>query len=181
MLTSDPHIYAVGDVVQTFNFITGQPMSIPLAGPASRQARVAADNIAGLSCEYTGAQGTGIIKVFDMTVAFTGLSERDAEREGIKYDKITFSHPPRAAYYMMAHKMTIKVVFGEKDGKILGAQLIGFEGVDKRCDSLAMAIRMGATASDLLETDFAYSPPFGTPKDPVNVAGQIISNMLRNN
>lgn len=180
MLTSDPHIYAVGDAVQTYNFITGKPMTIPLAGPAGRQARVAADNIAGQSCEYAGAQGTGIIKIFDMTVAFTGLSERDAEREGIKCGNVLFAHAPRAGYYMGGREMKIKVVFGEKDGKILGAQLVGFEGVDKRCDILAMAIRMGATASDLAETDFAYSPPFGTPKDPVNVAGQIIGNMLKN-
>lgn len=180
MLTSDPHIYAVGDVVQAYSFITGKPLTVALAGPASRQARVAADNIAGQPSEYAGAQGTGIIKIFDMTVAFTGLSERDAERDGIKYGKVIFTHAPRAGYYMGGRDMQIKVVFGEKDGKILGAQLVGFEGVDKRCDILAMAIRMGATASDLAETDFAYSPPFGTPKDPVNVAGQIISGMLKN-
>lgn len=180
MRTSDPHIYAVGDAVQTYSFITGKPMTVQLAGPAGRQARVAAGNIAGQTCEYAGAQGTGIIKIFDMTVAFTGLSERDAERDGIKYGKIFFTHAPHAGYYMGGREMKIKIVFGEKDGKILGAQLVGFEGVDKRCDILAMAIRMGATAFDLTETDFAYSPPFGTPKDPVNVAGQIIGNMLKN-
>lgn len=179
MLTSDPDIYAVGDVVQTYSFITGQPARVAMAGPASRQARVAADNLAGIASEYGGALGTGIIKLFDMTIAFTGLSERETAQNGLNYDKILIAQPPHTQYYPGGREMNIKIVFDRATGKILGAQLVGFEGVDKRCDVLAMAIRMGATADDLMGTDFAYSPPYGMPKDPINVAGQIINNMMK--
>lgn len=179
MLTSDPNIYAVGDVVQTYNCITGKPAGMPLAGPANRQARTAAGNIAGINCEYQGVQGTGIIKIFEMTAAFTGLSERDAQRDGADYDKVVIKALPCAEYYPGARPMNIKVVFDRVSGKILGAQVVGFEGADKRCDILALAVRMGATYEDLAVTDFAYSPPYGSPRDPVNVIGQVIDNLIK--
>lgn len=179
MRTSDPDIFAVGDAVQTYNHITGKPSGVPLAGPANRQARVAADNIAGADSEYAGTQGSGILKFFDMTVAFTGLSERDALRDGIDAGKAVISALPWAEYYPGARAMTIKAVFDKANGRILGAQAVGFEGADKRCDVLAMAIRMGATYKDLADADLAYSPPYSSPKDPVNVIGQVIGNMMK--
>lgn len=179
MRTSDPDIFAVGDAVQTYNYITGKPAGVPLAGPAGRQARVAADNIAGGSAGYAGTQGSGILKFFDMTIAFTGLSEREAARDGLDFGKAVVSALPRAGYYPGARAMTIKAVFDKSSGRILGAQIVGFDGADKRCDVLAMAIRMGATYKDLMDTDFAYSPPYGSPKDPVNVIGQVIDNLMK--
>lgn len=178
MRTSDPDIYAVGDVVQTYNYITSKPAGVPLAGPASRQARVAADNIAGGDSEYAGTQGSGILKLFDMTVAFTGLSEREAVRNGLSCGRVMISALPCAEYYPGAREMVIKAVFDRMNGRILGSQVVGFEGADKRNDVLAMAIRMGATYKDLAEADLAYSPPYGSPKDPVNVIGQIIGNIM---
>lgn len=178
MLTSDPNIYAVGDAVQTYSCITGKPAVMPLAGPANRQARVAAGNIAGVGGEYQGVQGTGIIKIFEMTAAFTGLSEREARRGGLDYDKINIKALPCAEYYPGGRAMDIKVVFDKTNGKILGAQIAGFEGADKRCDVLALAIRMGATYADLTAADFAYSPPYGSPRDPINIIGQVIGNLI---
>lgn len=178
MRTSDPDIFAVGDAVQTYSCITGKPAGVPLAGPAGRQARVAADNIAGGSAGYAGTQGSGILKFFDMTIAFTGLSEREAARDGLDFDKAVVTALPRAEYYPGARAMTIKAVFAKSSGRILGAQVVGFDGADKRCDVLAMAIRMGATYKDLMNADFAYSPPYGSPKDPVNVIGQVIDNLI---
>lgn len=178
MRTSDPDIFAVGDAVQTYNCVTGRPAGVPLAGPAGRQARVAAGNIAGGDVEYAGTQGSGILKFFDMTIAFTGLSEREAARNGMDYGKAVISALPQAEYYPGGRAMTIKAVFDKGSGRILGAQAVGFEGTDKRCDVLAMAIRMGATYRDLINADFAYSPPYGAPKDPVNVIGQVIGNLM---
>lgn len=178
MRTSDPDIYAVGDAVQTYNHITGKPAGVPLAGPANRQARVAAENIAGWDSEYAGTQGTGILKLFDMTVAFTGLSERDAARDGIDCDKAVISALHSAEYFPDAQRMTIKAIFDRTDGRILGAQVVGFQGADKRCDVLSMAIRMNATYKDLIAVDLAYSPPYGSPRDPVNVVGQVIGGMM---
>lgn len=181
MRTSDPDIYAVGDAVQTYNHITGKPTGVPLAGPASRQARTAAENIAGWDSEYAGTQGTGILKLFDMTVAFTGLSERDAVRNGIDYDKVVISALHCAEYFPDAQKMTIKTIFDKTNGRILGAQVVGFDGADKRCDVLAMAIRMNATYKDLIAADLAYSPPYSSPRDPVNVVGQVIGGLMERN
>lgn len=178
MRTSDHDIYAVGDVTEVRNFITGKPASIALAGPANKQGRIAADNIAGIKSRYGGIQGTGILKIFDMTVAFTGLSEREAERQGLRYDKVLTYHHPHAGYYPGGREMAMKVVFEVPTGKILGVQIVGYTGVDKRCDVLAASIRMGATAHDLTELELAYSPPFGTPRDPVNMTGFVIENIL---
>ncbi len=178
MLTSDPDIYAVGDVTEVRNFITGRPASIALAGPANKQARIAADNIAGIISRYGGIQGTGILKIFEMTVAFTGVGEKEASRLGLNYDKVITYHSPHAGYYPGGREMVMKVIFEIPTGRILGAQIVGYTGVDKRCDVLAASIRMGATAHDLTELELAYSPPFGAPKDPVNIAGFVIENML---
>ncbi len=181
MRTSNPDIYAVGDVTEVKNFITGKPASIALAGPANKQGRTAADNIAGIKSKYGGIQGTGILKIFDMTVAFTGLSEREAVRQGLSFDKVLTYHHPHAGYYPGGMDMAMKTVFEVPTGRILGAQIVGYTGVDKRCDVLAASIRMGATASDLEELELAYSPPFGTPRDPVNMAGSVIENILEGN
>ena len=181
MRTSDPDIYAVGDVTEVKNFITGKPASIALAGPANKQGRTAADNIAGIKSKYGGIQGTGILKIFDMTVAFTGLSEREAVRQGLSFDKVLTYHHPHAGYYPGGMDMAMKTVFEVPTGRILGAQIVGYTGVDKRCDVLAASIRMGATSSDLEELELAYSPPFGTPRDPVNMAGSVIENILEGN
>ena len=178
MMTSDPDIYAVGDVTEVKNFITGKPASVALAGPANKQGRIAADNIAGIKSRYGGIQGTGILKIFDMTVAFTGLSEKEAQRNGLDFDNVLVYHHPHAGYYPGGEEMAMKVVFEVPTGRILGAQIVGRTGVDKRCDVLAASIRMGATAYDLTELELAYSPPFGTPKDAVNMVGFVIENVL---
>lgn len=181
MRTSDPDIFAVGDVVETYSFITGRPVNVQLAGPSTRQARVAAGNIAGLDGEYGGTLGTGIIKFFGLTAAFTGLTEREAAQNGFDCDKVVVTQKHHADYYPGAQEMRLKVVFDRSDGRLLGAQVVGGDGVDKRCDVLAMAIRMGAIADDLAATDLAYSPPYGSPRDIVNTAGQAIGNLMRKN
>lgn len=178
MRTSDSDIFAVGDVTEVKNFITGQPASVALAGPANKQGRIAADNIAGINSRYGGIQGTGALKIFAMTVAFTGLNEKEALKNGLNYDKILIYHRPHAGYYPGGQEMAMKIVFEVPTGRILGAQITGYTGVDKRCDVLAASIRMGATAHDLTELELAYSPPFGTPKDAVNTAGFVIENIL---
>lgn len=177
MLTSDPDIYAVGDAVQVKNFVSGENSLIALAGPANKQGRIAADNIAGRKSEFHGSQGSSVIKLFDMTVASTGLNETLAENAGISYDKsVTFS-ASHATYYPGAQNMTIKTLFEPESGRILGAQIVGFEGVDKRIDVLATAIRAKMTASDLEELDLSYAPPYSSAKDPVNMAGFTIENL----
>jgi len=178
MRTSDPDIYAVGDVTEVKNFITGQPASAALAGPANKQGRIAANNIAGMTTRYGGIQGTGVLKIFDMTVAFTGVSEKEAVRLGLKYDKVLVYHSPNAGYYPGGQEMAMKIVFEVPSGRIIGAQIVGYQGVDKRCDVLAASIRLGATAHDLTELELAYSPPFGTPNDAVNTVGYVIENIL---
>jgi NADPH-dependent 2,4-dienoyl-CoA reductase/sulfur reductase-like enzyme/rhodanese-related sulfurtransferase len=179
MRTSVRDIYAVGDAVEVTDFITGQQTFIPLAGPANKQGRIAADNICGLKSEYTGTQGSSILKVFDLTVAATGINEKTAKKLGIDYDKsFTFS-PSHASYYPGASTMTMKVLFEKRSGKILGAQIIGHEGVDKRCDVIATAIRFGATAHDLTKLELCYAPPYSSAKDPVNIAGYAIENILQ--
>ena len=178
MRTSDPDIYAVGDAVEVVDFVTGQPAMIPLAGPANKQARIAADNICGISSEYAGTQGSAVIKVFDMTVASTGVNEKTAKRLDLNYDKVFLWLPGHAGYYPGSRAMSMKVIFEKGNGKILGAQIAGFDGVDKRCDVLAVAIRAGMTAYDLTQLELCYAPPYSSAKDPVNMAGYIIENVL---
>ena len=178
METQVPGIYAVGDLVETTHFVTGQKTYLPLAGPANRQGRVAADNICGIPSRYTGAQGSSILKLFDLTAASTGINEKTAKALGLDYEKTYLFPANHATYYPGASNLSMKVIFEKKTGKILGAQIIGTEGVDKRCDVLATAIRAGMTAHDLTELELCYAPPFGSAKDPINMTGYIIENIL---
>jgi NADPH-dependent 2,4-dienoyl-CoA reductase/sulfur reductase-like enzyme/rhodanese-related sulfurtransferase len=178
MLTSDPDIYAVGDAVEITDFVTGAPGAVALAGPANKQGRVAADNICGVSAEYTGTQGSSILKVFDLTVATTGSNEKILSRLDLPYDKSFTVSGSHAGYYPGSQSMTIKTLFDPKDGKILGAQIVGADGADKRCDVIATAIRFGATAYDLTRLELCYAPPYSSAKDPVNMAGFVIENLL---
>jgi rhodanese-related sulfurtransferase len=178
MRTSDPDIYAVGDAAETTDFVTGRAAMTPLAGPANKQGRVAADNICGINSEYKGTQGSAVIKIFDMTAAFTGANEKTAKRLGLNYDKVFLWLPGHAGYYPGSRPMSTKVIFEKKNGKILGAQIVGFDGVDKRCDVLAVAIRAGMTAYDLARLELCYAPPYSSAKDPVNMAGYVIENTL---
>lgn len=178
MQTSDPSIFAVGDAVEITHFITGEKCSMALAGPANRQARVAADNICGISSVYEGGQGSSILRAFDMTAAVTGINEKTAKMSDIDYDKVFIYSPSHASYYPGAQNMSIKVLFEKAEGKIIGAQIVGFEGVDKRCDVLAAVIRMGASAHDLTNLELCYAPPYSSAKDPVNMAGYVIENIL---
>jgi peroxiredoxin family protein/TusA-related sulfurtransferase/rhodanese-related sulfurtransferase len=180
MQTSDENIFAAGDAVEVNDFITGQKSFIPLAGPANKQGRIAADNICGIPSTYKGTQGSAILKVFDMTVATTGINERTAQRLNLDYDKSYTYSASHASYYPGAVNMAIKIVFEKKTGKILGAQVTGYDGVDKRCDVLATAIRAGMTAKDLTKLELCYAPPYSSAKDPVNMAGFVIENMLAN-
>ncbi len=177
METSVPDIYAVGDAVQIKNFVTGEDALISLAGPANKQGRIAADNICGGDSHYTGGQGSSVIKIFDMTAAATGINEKTAKSLGIIVDKVILSPMSHAGYYPGGKIMTMKVLFEKENYRLLGAQIVGFEGVDKRIDILATAIRAGMKAYDLTELDLAYAPPYSSAKDPVNMAGYIIENI----
>ncbi len=179
MMTSVPDIYAVGDAVETTEFITGQKAMIPLAGSANKQGRIAADNICGIPSTYQGAQGSSIIKVFDLTVAVTGMREKRAAGMGLDYEKSFTYSASHAKYYPGGSEMVIKTIFEKTTGKILGAQIIGQDGVDKRCDVMATAIRAGMTAHDLTNMELCYAPPYGSAKDPVNFAGYVIENILQ--
>lgn len=178
MRTSDENIYAAGDAVEVTDFVTKQKAMIPLAGPANKQGRIAADNICGILSKYEGTQGSAILKVFDMTVATTGINEKTAKRMGLDYDKSFTYSASHASYYPGAVNMSVKTIFEKKTGKILGAQITGFEGVDKRCDVFAVAIRAGMTAFDLTKLELCYAPPYSSAKDPVNMAGYVIENLL---
>ncbi len=178
METSLPDIYAVGDAVQIKNFVTDTDTLISLAGPANKQGRIAADNICGGDSHYTGGQGSSVIKIFDMTAAATGINERTAKSLGISCDKVILSPMSHAGYYPGGRVMTMKVLFEKETNRLLGAQIIGFEGVDKRIDVLATAIRAGMKATELMELDLAYAPPYSSAKDPVNMAGYIIDNII---
>lgn len=180
METSLPDIYAVGDAVQIQNFITGDDTLISLAGPANKQGRIAADNICGGNSHYTGGQGSSIIKVFDLTAAATGINEHTANEAGISFDKVILSPMSHAGYYPGGKMMTLKVLFEKETYRILGAQIVGYDGVDKRIDVLATAIRAGMKAYDLAELDLAYAPPYSSAKDPVNMAGFMIENIKNN-
>ena len=177
MRTSDPDIYAAGDAVQVCDAVTGAPSLVPLAGPANKQGRIAADNIAGIPSVYRGAQGSSVLKVFDMTAAATGLSERAARAAGLDADSALLFSPEHASYYPGGRNMTLKVVYERAGGRILGAQCIGFGGVEKRIDVLAAAVRAKMTAEDLTDLDLCYAPPYSSAKDPVNMAGYVIGNI----
>ena len=177
METSVSDIYAVGDAVQVKHSVTHQDALIALAGPANKQGRIAADNICGGDSRYRGSQGSSVIKVFDMTAAATGLSETAAKRAGIDTDKVILSPMSHAGYYPGGRVMTMKVVFEKGTYRLLGAQIVGYEGVDKRIDVLATAIAAGMKATALKDLDLAYAPPYSSAKDPVNMAGFMISNI----
>lgn len=177
METSVPDIYAVGDAVQIKNYVTFTKTLISLAGPANKQGRIAADNICGGDSRYTGGQGSSVIKIFDMTAAATGINEKTAKILGIATDKVILSPMSHAGYYPGGKLMTMKVLFQKNSYRLLGAQIVGFEGVDKRIDVLATAIRAEIRAYDLVNLDLAYAPPYSSAKDPVNMAGYMIENI----
>lgn len=177
METSVPDVYAAGDAVQVKHFVTGEGALIPLAGPANRQGRIIADNICGGDSRYRGSQGSSVLKVFDLTAAATGLNETAAKRAGFDVDKVVLSPMSHAGYYPGGRVMTMKVVFEKGTYRLLGAQIVGYEGVDKRIDVLAIAIRAGLPATELKDLDLAYAPPYSSAKDPVNMAGYLIDNL----
>lgn len=178
MKTNIQNIYAVGDAVEAEDFITKSPAFIPLAGPANKQGRIAADNICGIGSEYTGTQGSAVLKLFDMTVATTGINEKIASAAGIDYDKTYIYSGSHASYYPGASNMSIKALWDKKTLKIIGAQIVGFDGVDKRMDVLASSIRFGAKITDLKNLELCYAPPFGSAKDPVNMLGFVAENII---
>ena len=177
MRTNVLDIYAVGDAVEVQNFITKAPAFIPLAGPANKQGRIAADCIAGHSSKYLGSQGSAILKLFDMTVATTGLNEKNAEAAKIEYEKTYLYAASHASYYPGGKGMSIKAIWDKKTLQILGAQIVGFDGVDKRMDILATAIRFHAKITDLASLELCYAPPFGSAKDPINMLGFVAENI----
>jgi NADPH-dependent 2,4-dienoyl-CoA reductase/sulfur reductase-like enzyme/rhodanese-related sulfurtransferase len=179
MRTSDPDIYAVGDMIEVCDTAMDTPAIIALAGPANRQGRIAADHIAGRDSRYTTSQGTSVVLVFEAIGGGTGATERALKRAGVPYRKVYLHPSNHASYYPGAQAMHMKILFSPDDGRLLGAQVVGFEGVDKRIDVLATALRAGLTVFDLEHLELAYAPPFGSAKDPVNMAGFIASNLLR--
>jgi NADPH-dependent 2,4-dienoyl-CoA reductase/sulfur reductase-like enzyme/rhodanese-related sulfurtransferase len=179
MRTSDPDIFAVGDAVEVKDFITGQPTVTALAGPANKQGRIAADNALGRKSLFKGTLGTAVVKVFDLTVASTGANEKALKSQRIPYE-VSFTHSgSHASYYPGAETMAIKLIFTPEQGKILGAQIVGKRGVDKRIDVIATALRGAMTVYDLEELELAYAPPYSSAKDPVNVAGFVAANILK--
>ncbi|MFD1887691.1 FAD-dependent oxidoreductase [Paenibacillus wenxiniae] len=177
MQTNIPHIYAVGDAIEVHDLVLGTPAAIPLAGPANKQGRIAADQIAGIPSTYKGTQGTSIIKVFGLTGASTGSNEKTLQRHNIRYQSVIVHPSSHASYYPGASSMMLKLLFAP-DGRILGAQAVGYEGVDKRIDDIAVAIRFGGNVSDLTELELSYAPPYSSAKDPVNIAGYAADNIL---
>ena len=177
METSVPDIYAVGDAVQVKHYVTGQDAVISLAGPANKQGRIAADNICGGDSRYPGSQGSSVIKVFNLTAAATGINETNAKKAGLDADTVILSPMSHAGYYPGGKLMTMKVVFERGTFRLLGAQIVGYEGVDKRIDVLATAIHAGMTAVQLKDLDLAYAPPYSSAKDPVNMAGFMVDNL----
>ncbi|WP_278247263.1 CoA-disulfide reductase [Beduini massiliensis] len=178
MQTNIEDIYAVGDAVEVKHFITQKDTLISLAGPANKQGRIAADHICGINSRYKGSQGSSILKLFDMQIAATGLNEKEAQTADIDYDYAIITSASHATYYPEAKNMYLKVLFDKADGTILGGQIVGYDGVDKRIDVLATAIRAKMTAYDLTELDLAYAPPFSSAKDPMNMIGFVIENIL---
>ena len=179
METSAADIYAVGDAVQVKHSVTGQDALIALAGPANKQGRIAADNICGGDSRYLGSQGSSVIKVFDMTAASTGINETNAKKAGLDADTVILSPMSHAGYYPGGKVMTMKVVFEKETYRLLGAQIVGYDGVDKRIDVLATAIHAGLKATQLKDLDLAYAPPYSSAKDPVNMAGFMIDNISK--
>ena len=177
METSEKDIYAVGDAVQIKNSVTGEDALIFLAGPANKQARIAADNICGIESRYKGAQGSSVVKVFDITAASTGINESAAKKAGIDFEKVILSPMSHAGYYPGGKVMTIKVLFEKETFRLLGAQVVGYDGVDKRIDVFATAIKAGLDARELKDIDLSYAPPYSSAKDPVNMAGFMIDNV----
>lgn len=177
METSVPDIYAVGDAVQVKHYVTGEASLISLAGPANKQGRIAADNICGGDSRYAGSQGSSIIKVFNLTAAVTGINETNSRRAGLPVDSVILSPMSHAGYYPGGKVMTMKVVFERETYRLLGAQIVGYEGVDKRIDVLATAIHANMKATELAELDLAYAPPYSSAKDPVNLAGFMVENI----
>ena len=178
MQTSDKNIYAVGDAVSILNAVTNQLSTISLAGPANKQGRIAADNIAGIDSCYKGSVASSVLKVFDVTVATTGINERIAKANGIDYEKIIISPASHASYYPGGTVMTIKFLFDKVNERILGAQIIGFDGVDKRIDVIATAMQAGMKATELKDLDLSYAPPYSSAKDPVNMLGFVAENVM---
>ena len=179
METSAPDIFAAGDAVQVKHYVTGQNALISLAGPANKQGRIIADNICGGDSRYSGSQGSSVIKVFDMTAATTGINETNARKAGLDVDTVILSPMSHAGYYPGGKVMTMKVVFEKETYRLLGAQIVGYEGVDKRIDVLAAAIHAGMKATELKDLDLAYAPPYSSAKDPVNMAGFMIDNISK--
>ncbi|GAA5187472.1 FAD-dependent oxidoreductase [Ferrimonas gelatinilytica] len=179
MRTSDPAIFAVGDAVEEVDLITGEPMLIPLAGPANRQGRIAANNVFGANDSYNRTQGTAICRVFDLAVASTGLNEKRLQRAKIPFEKVYVHAASHASYFPGAHPVSLKLLFAPDSGKLLGAQAVGRDGVDKRIDVLAVAIRAGLTVFDMQDMELTYAPPFGSAKDVLNQAGFLASNLLK--
>lgn len=179
METSVPDIYAAGDAVQIKHFVTGEDALISLAGPANKQGRIIADNICGGDSHYLGSLGSSVIKIFDMTAASTGINETNARKAGLDVDTVILSPMSHAGYYPGGRVMTMKVVFEKETGRLLGAQIVGYEGVDKRIDVFATAIHAGMRADRLKNLELAYAPPFSSAKDPVNMAGFMIDNIFK--
>lgn len=179
MQTSDPAIYAVGDAIEEKDFLTGKQTLVPLAGPANRQGRMAADNMLGRNEHYKGTQGTAICKVFDLAVASTGKNEKQLKREGIEFEKVYVHTASHASYYPGAETVSFKMLFDPQSGKILGAQAVGKEGIDKRIDVMAVAQRAGMTVEQLQHLELTYAPPYGSAKDVINQAAFVASNIIK--
>ncbi|MEF1254275.1 FAD-dependent oxidoreductase [Vibrio sp. M260112] len=179
MQTSDPSIYAVGDAVEEKDFVTGAQTLVPLAGPANRQGRMAADNMLGRSETYQGTQGTAICKIFDLAVASTGKNEKQLKRDGVEYEKVYVHTASHASYYPGAEIVSFKMLFDPKTGKIFGAQAVGKDGVDKRIDVMAVAQRAGMTVEQLQHLELTYAPPYGSAKDVINQAAFVATNIIK--
>ncbi len=182
LLTNDPDIYAVGDVIEVEDFVCGGRTMVPLAGPANKQGRIVANLLAGIDDRYTGTQGSSVAKIFDLTAAATGANEKTLQRRGMRkgedYETLTITQNSHAGYYPGAVPMTLKVIFAPDTGKLYGAQIVGMDGVDKRIDTLGVALRLGAKVTDLADLELAYAPPYSSAKDPVNMAGFVAENLL---
>ena len=176
--TSDPHIWALGDAIEVRDFVTGQWVMVPLAGPANRQGRMVAENIFGGSMKYPGTCGTAILRCFDMVAACTGVNEKTLQTQKIPYNAVHLHPASHADYYPGAKRIAMKILFDPSDGRLLGAQVLGEDGVDKRIDVLATALKSGLTVHDLEDLELAYAPPFGAAKDPVNLAGMVAQHVL---
>lgn len=178
METSQPDVYALGDAVSVRHVVSGEPVLIPLASPANKQGRIVGDNLCGRKRRYEGSQGTSIMKFFDLTVAVTGEKEETLQTRGQSYQKVITTSASQAGYYPGGEMMTVKTLFVPETGRILGCQIVGGKGVDKRIDDMANAVRFGMTCFELQEMELAYAPPFSSAKDPVNMAGYVIGNVV---